>query len=1373
MARCGTSARLIQTEKGIDILSSPLPGKASAPTGVAVLKASLRIIGVSDLADVIGDLTGVGRATVETLAARAVSYLDEHASEEFRELGAADREWVQGVVSRCYQRLASDPERRMVRESVVGSAQLSRLAIESMSDADTAAVEQANDDARAYLVALSETIASLVTRWYESDREANQVATTMVAGETLERVRRLPDEVGEGLQEYMEQTLLPQISAMLENQRGLADALELREPALLPVDAVRSSRLDSSSVLNDLGEKAGRVTETEAIEEAIDRSSDWPLVVLVSGRGGFGKSRLLVEILSVYQHDHPEISVRWLAPGRHLDTQALNELPDGAAIVVVDDAHRRADQLRPLLEYAKSRPDVQLILATRGPGISSIQAELVEADLQNRQVEEVPLGELDDREGRALVDSLLDGIEVRYEFRVFLATLSQRSPFLAVVTANLLRAGDLTGPLALDASLRKQVMVKYRDVVSNGIASDSHPEVRRMLATIAALSVVDLTDNDFVTHLQQISGLSRSNLLRATRDLREHDVLIGSTDATQFAVEMLGDQLLEEEAVIDGIDSGFVRTLWITFKRSHRSSVLTGIGSLAWRLGGIGPEIVRDIWTELRGEVAALDLDELLELVGLLRDVTYTQASEVVQLSKTVLGRLAHLDAEPRVAPADEEENPYSWFRESTPADVRRALAPILADAAVHDPSVLEESLDMLWALSLSDDRPLPQTPEHPSRLIADRLGNVGALPDPSFPERIARRVQSYLRDAEEGLAARSPLELLKPLLEKSGTTSGMADRRTVQFKPFYVNAVWARPVRDLARSILEQATTDGAPHIAEALQLLGEALMPPAGYFGAPVPEDAVSTWDDDDLATLSVLDRVADRTARPSVRRLVRQEAEWTAQYSTNPAVRLSALELITRLDSHAEDDVTEYLRFPGIDVGIPCRRGIDLPTLEEIAADIRTESDSGKMDDFDERYAAAAAAQVGARNAIALELWPDHNGAPGVSRLDAFARDLNSLGVNVAEAVHMLLQGIIASRPTTIPAVFHSVASLPPGPLDDALPQLLEAMRTLDEAALVDLVARYHTLDPRCRAALGRAAASYGWVRHGSPFDALIELGHADDDPNVRSIFLTTLRLDVDPKASAEFILASEAGTSTIDAVIRSTSYQASPEWSARLNDDELQAILNVIDRAGRSYAASAMLATLATDHPTSILKHLEAQSASDARAPRQRDDRVAEALTRSPGEVASWILEVAETPDPYRVIRRLQPPLPAVLTPEMSDALVTSIASADAETTVGVASALTGLNGWVPFAPALARSLLERSVLNTEQRASILRSLQAQLTPGFWSGSGGRSAQLDSALDAVTAAASSEPNRELKELLELAATELTARIAKYQLDDELED
>lgn len=1346
---------------------------APASTGVAVLKASLRIIGGSDLADVIADLTGIGRATVETLTARAASFLNQHASEEFRELGAADREWVQGVVSRCYQRLASDPERRMLRESVVGSGQVSRLALESMSDADTAAVEQANDDARAYLVALSETIASLVSHWYESDREANQIATTMVAGETLERVRRLPDEVGEGLQEYIEQTLLPQISAMIENQSGLADALNLRQPALLPVDAVRSSRLNSSSVLNDLGDKAGRVTETQAIEEAIDRSSDWPLVVLVSGRGGSGKSRLLVEILSLYQHDHPEISVRWLAPGRHVDTQALSELPDGAAIVVVDDAHRRADQLRPLLEYAKSRPDVQLILATRGPGISSIQAELVEADVLNRQIEEVPLGELDGGEGRALVDSLLDGIEVRYEFREFLASLAQRSPFLAVVTANLLRAGELTGPLALDASLRTQVMVKYRDVVSNGIAADSHPEVRRMLATIAALSVVDLTDNDFLSRLGQISGLSRPDLLRATRDFREHDVLIGSTDATQFAVEMLGDQILEEEAVIDGVDSGFVSTLWNTFKQSHRRSVLTGIGSLAWRLGGIGPAIVRDIWTELRGEVAALDLDELLEVVGLLRDVTYTQASEVVQLSKTVLVRVAHLDAESRDAPADEEENPYFWLRESTPADVRRALAPILAGAAVYDPSVLEESLDMLWALSLGDDRSLSQTPEHPSRLIADRLGNIGALPDPTFPERIARRVQSYLRDAGEGLSTRSPLELLKPLLEKSGTTSGMADRRTVQFKPFYVNAEWARPVRDLARSILEEASTDDSPHVAQALRLLGEALMPPAGYFGATVPEDAVSAWDDDDLETLSVLDRVADQTARPSVRRLVRQEAEWTAQHSTSPAVRLSALELITRLDSHAEDDVTEYLRSPGVDIGIPSRRGIDLPTLEEIAAEIGVESVRDAMDDFDDRYAAAAAAQMEARNAIALELWPDDNGAPGVGRLDAFARDLNSLGVNVAEAVHMLFQGIIASRPTAIPAVFRSVASLQSGPLDDALPQLLEAMRTLDEAALHDLVARYETLDARFRAALGLAAARYGWHSHGSPFDALITRGRADDDPNVRSIFLSTLRLDVDPTTSAELLLASEAQPSTIDAVIRSTSYQASPEWSARLNDDELQAVLKVIDRAGTSYAASGMLATLATDHPIPVLKHLEARSASDARAERQRDDRLSEALTRSPAEVASWILEVAITPEPYRVIRRLQPPLPALLTPEISDALVTAIACADAETAVGVASALTGLNGWVPFAPALARSLLERIVLHSEQRASILRSLEVQLTPGFWSGSGGRSTQLDSALDAATAAAAVEPNPELRGLLEGAATELEARIAKYQIDDELED
>lgn len=1367
------SSRLIETREGPNV-STPLPGKVPTPLSVGIAKAAVRLLGGSDLADAVADLTGLRRVRIETLAERAAAALQPHAAVEFREVSDTDRQWAEGVVLRSYQHLARDPRQSLVTEIVVGGAEeVSRLALKSMPAGDARAVEQASDDVRSYLYQLSTTVALLVRNWYETDTESNRIATTRTLGEAARGVRDLPEKVSREVQQYVDEALLPQLNEILEHQRTLATRSVSHEPALLSVETVRARRRDANALLNDLGQNAGRTDEATAIEAALARSSDWPLVVLVSGRGGMGKSRLLVEILSRYCDANPGHAVRWLAPGRPLDSRVLEELPGGPAIVVVDDAHRVARQLRPMLEYAKHQPEVQLILATRGSGITSIRSELLEADLTEHQVEEVAVKDLSSAEGRALVDSLLDDLNPSTEFRVFLADQARRSPFLAVLTVSLLRAGKLTGPLALDASLRKQVMMRYRDVVTDGIASESQPEVRRMLAVVAALGVVDITDDAFRSHLEEISGMSRTALLRVVQQLHDHDVLMGPTNATQFAVEMLGDQILEAEAVISGVDSGFVHSLWDTFKHSHRNTVLSGIGSLAWRLGEVGPSIVNDIWAELEIETTQMDVDDLRTLIGSLREVTHTQSAEVVRLSQSILGRLRALQSEAPGGSEEQLERSFYWLRPSTPADVERALAPVLADAASHDESTLEDALDLLWTLSQRDDRPLPQTPDHPTRLVKDRLANIGSLTDPSYPERVARRVQVFVREAAAQEQPSSPLGILEALLEKSGMTTERGERRTVQFKPFFVTPEWARPVRDVARTILRAAAADDSPFAAESLKLLGSALNPPAELFGAVASEQTIRGWDDDDLATLGVLADIASGTARSSIRRLVRQEAEWTAQYSTSARVRHAALMLITDLDNRSEDDLTEFLRYPGVDVGLPTRRGITLPTLDEITIAMQSEADAERSDDFDERYAAAVAAQQAARAAAVEDLWPGEDIAAGIHRLDAVARDLQSVEVIVAEQLHTLFSEVVSIRPELIPSIFDTVRDLGPGPLDDALPQLSEGLRIVDESALRAVINDYESADTRMREALGRAAASYGWLGYGSAYADLIERGRVDADLAVRKWSLSTVRLDENPEGSCNTLLQGQADRATIERVIWSTMRQADPQWSARLDDAEVQAILALSSAVGGSNAANALIAKIAADRPSLILTHLAAQDPLERGASRIRGSRVQKALDKSPLEVADWILRTSTEPDPHRVIRRVQPPLPPVLTSELADILALKATEATAETVVGLALALTGLNGWVPFAPALARTLLIHEPLSASQRELVHLSLRAQLTPGHWSGSGGQSEQLSSAAHAAGAAAQLESNAQLRELLELAVAELEAMVTDFRVQDEQDD
>ncbi|WP_232333637.1 restriction endonuclease [Agromyces laixinhei] len=1143
------------------------------------------------------------------------------------------------------------------------------------------------------------------------------------------------------------------------------------EDSFLGVQTVLDRRLDSGALLNDLGAKAGRVPETAAIDQALDRTTDWPLVVLVSGRGGAGKTRLLAERMAKFQHENPRIPVLWLAPGRSIDGDALKELPYAPAVIVVDDAHRLTEQLRPLIEYANQQPGTQLILGSRGPGISTIRAQLVEAGLRDRQVEAIPIGELTSSEARALVDSVLQDMNATFELRDFLAGQARRSPFLAVLTANLLRAGELTGPLNLDAGLREQVMVRYRDVVTDGIASESQPAVRKMLASIAALGTVDLSDTQFRTQLSALSGIPPVELLRVIEKLRGHDVLIGPPNATQFAVEMLGDQLLEAEAIIGGVDSGFTLELWNAFKASHRTAVLSGLGSLAWRLGENGRSLIATVWSEMEAEVAASDLDGLHWLIGSLRGVAYAQPAEIVHLSARLVDRLNELDNAPQDPPdANTEETESFWLRPATRRDVERALAPVIADTAVYNADVLEQVLDILWRIAQHDQRAPAQHSDHPFKLIEDRLANLGDLPDLSYPERIADAVHRWVADYDHRQGTLSPLPPLASLLTKEGTTTEWSDRRTLRFKPFFVSPDWARPVRDQIRSTLVDAATDDSPFAFEAIRMLGAALRPPMGMFGATVPLTTERGWDEDDLATLDAFAVIVTRTSRPAIRRLIRRQIEWEGMYSRSAMVRRAALVLITELDERPEDDLSDYLSHPGVDVGLPSRRGISVPSIGELETLI--ESGAENADDFDAKYAAAQTAMIEALTAVIEDLWPGEDVIDGVRRLDAEARDVSANGTAVWEQLHTVFAQLLSDRPTFAGELFQAIPDLPPGPLDDTLPQLLEGLRVADEPALKALIHSYLDANSRVRAALGRAASRYNWLSRGPSYTELTRQGREDEDPTVRNTFMTTVRLDLDPVEGARLLIDGEADEATIRAVIRATAHHAAAGWSVRLRDEEVKGVLSVVGRVHGSSTASGILAELATAHPYATLQHL-AEKAVSGTARQERDQRVAHALQGQAAEVARWIVDISVDANARRVVRRVRPPLPAAPGAELAAELSSIVTPADATTVVNVAATLTGFNGWAPFAPGLARLLLEHPDLNPAECEKVLGSLKVQLTPGLVSGIGGQSPELNAALEAAREAEAAEPNATLKQLFAQSVRALEHRIEEFATPDDDED
>lgn len=529
-----------------------------------------------------------------------------------------------------------------------------------------------------------------------------------------------------------------------------------------------ASRRDAMTVLNDLGPLAGRDREVEALRAATDRAGVWPRVVLVTGPGGRGKTRLLVEALATFEARHPQVPLLVLSDGMLGDPGVIEELPHVPATIVVDDAHRDPTALRRLVGYARQVAGTQLVVASRPSALASVRAELVQ-DLAPDQVITVDAGELDLRDARRLVDGLGDGTTLPFVLREHLAGQAVHSPHVAVIAVNLIERGQLSGPLAVNAALRGRVLDRYRDVTAGSVEGFEPAVVNRVLAVYAALGAVDDDDADLRRRMDGVVGAPAGKLLAVRAALLDAGVLVRRAGTTQVVPEILADTALERGAVAGDLDTGLAGEMWAAFGSSHGHRLMLALADLDWRLTQQGhPSVIGSVWDDFSGQFLLADLDELYTLVSTLERLATTLPGRFFSLLEALRQRLRReLDGTsddagresdgpssdatraglpgPGTAGARQARNRYGLFA-VRPHDVLRRLAPLYARCAIAEPELVEGALDTLWDLRRSDQQ-TRGLHDHPAQAAADQIADLRRIHDRSVPGRIVDRVELWLQE--------------------------------------------------------------------------------------------------------------------------------------------------------------------------------------------------------------------------------------------------------------------------------------------------------------------------------------------------------------------------------------------------------------------------------------------------------------------------------------------------------------------------------------------------------------------------------------------------------------------------------------------------
>jgi len=1139
--------------------------------------------------------------------------------------------------------------------------------------------------------------------------------------------------------------------------------------AFVSLDAFKSSRLNPDSLMNDLGPLAGREAELKRLADALDRNSEtFRQVVVISGPGGRGKSRMVVEALVAQQEHDPTILVICLSAQHTFDAEAMSELRAVPSIVFIDDAHNDPAALAPLLAALRNEANIQVILATRPSALKAVEERVSLAPFGPAERTTIEVGELELGDARRLVKGLIADLDLSFGLRNYLADQASHSPHVAVILTNLIRTRQLNGAIAVDANLRDLVLARYQELLVPGdVEGFDAKTTHRVIATYASLQPVQESDEMLQARIAAFCGLTVIELAQLVRVLTDRGIFVSQNDKIHVVPEVLADRVIEMVAAFEKHDSGFVGELWNEFGADHHHRLVLSLGELDWRLTqSSGPNVMARVWDAIRDRLKTPYCSRLCSELDQLEQLAATQPAALVDVLDELRQRLDDEDAAGVPVPEDPDDRPYrllgSRARPRDRNDVRAKMPKLYARAAANDPDVLEQVLDALWALRKNDARPTHSNPDHADRMVADRLANLATLPDQSFPRRIVARVGLWLDQPTDGDNVSTPLFALKPLLAKEELETVQSSFRALQFRPHLISAKAMRPVRDHIRELLlAQGVSTNVRLARAALELLGEALRAPHGYFGQAIGTDAILNWEEDDLATVAVLEQIADQTPSAVVRRQAREVVMWNAEHATSLRLQHAAMTLAARLDANDDlaDQVAELV-LSG-EWGRSLERIERVPTLDELEVDRQAEAERTKDFTDEQRQAEQHAGilakiqnrdqYVAARNEdLARRLIELGDTATILGMLDRTAREVQQIRADRTIILMSLWNQFEQQAPELLGTFVTVIAGNEPGPLDNDLDLIVDRwVRTNPDDAIEWVQAAVRTGRKEVRLAIASGFSRAGWHNHTDEFSDVWTQGLTDDEPDVVQAFLHGAGgyLRISPVDAVEVLLRHDISPFGAARVLEDACSYDGRQFGSSLEADTATALLPLITRAGLgNYAVQEIVTGIATVHPELVLDYLAELAHGDDPVPddihelRVAFDQQAETLVK-------WVHNHLDQ-DPTTIGHVLDAAVNQHLTENQASALADLCANLTGPELNALVGCLAPLTLWAVNRPALAEAVMRRA-RETDTVEEVLTSVRRDgMSLRGWGWVNGVSDELNHGRDASAKAAEEAVDDQLR-------------------------
>jgi hypothetical protein len=336
------------------------------------------------------------------------------------------------------------------------------------------------------------------------------------------------------------------LSDQMQDVRSGIASLRPTLKTFIPKESFFAPLLNTAHLFNHAIAFIGREIFLERLDAFIGSVPDF---AILKGRGGIGKTRLLLAFAEQLQPRHPNLEIRFVAEGVPITPDSANELPDATCLIVVDDAHRR-DDLDVLFAIIQQRAQpTKALLASRPQAIDHINTLLSQAHVDTRQI--LYLDELHDLtrdEVRALARNVLGADQEDLVDQ--LAAITRDSPLVTLIGGRLLAERQISPQLLeRDDEFRYAVLSRFEDILVGSVHQQIHQGFCRALLKLIAILSPLRYENSLIEAVATFLGTDQPTLINALGVLEQAGVLVRRGYSLRIAPDVLSDHILHNACV--------------------------------------------------------------------------------------------------------------------------------------------------------------------------------------------------------------------------------------------------------------------------------------------------------------------------------------------------------------------------------------------------------------------------------------------------------------------------------------------------------------------------------------------------------------------------------------------------------------------------------------------------------------------------------------------------------------------------------------------------------------------------------------------------------------------------------------------------------